>query len=67
MAIKLLLPVGVDGVLTNDANVAKLAKHLSTTAKHSHPWKYEHDQIATIIGCQISTQRWGCTVEQPEK
>ena len=42
---KIITTGGGGCVLTNDANAAKLAKHLSTTAKRSHPWKYEHDQI----------------------
>ena len=42
---KIITTGGGGCVLTNDVNAAKLAKHLSTTAKRSHPWKYEHDQI----------------------
>lgn len=30
-------------ILTNDEKLAKLAKHLTTTAKLPHPWKFEHD------------------------
>jgi len=32
-------------ILTNDAELGKLAKHLTTQAKKPHPWKFEHDQI----------------------
>jgi len=32
-------------VLTNDSELAKSAKHLSTTAKLPHPWAFIHDQI----------------------
>ena len=32
-------------IITNDNNLAKKAKHLTTTAKIPHKWKYEHDQI----------------------
>ncbi|WP_370390796.1 LegC family aminotransferase [uncultured Winogradskyella sp.] len=32
-------------ILTNDSNLAKAAKHLTTTAKVPHPWNYEHDRI----------------------
>ena len=31
--------------MTNDENVAKQAKHITTTAKISHQWEYDHDQI----------------------
>ena len=32
-------------ILTNDAELAKQAKHLSTTAKCGHAWQFVHDQI----------------------
>ncbi|PJZ70296.1 aminotransferase DegT [Leptospira perolatii] len=32
-------------ILTNDAELAKRAKHITTTAKIPHPWSYEHDEI----------------------
>lgn len=32
-------------IVTNDESVAKLAKHLTTQAKVSHPWEYVHDHI----------------------
>ncbi|MGI9318331.1 MAG: LegC family aminotransferase [bacterium] len=37
---------GGGAILTNDSEKARLAKHLSTTAKKPHPWEYVHDQIA---------------------
>lgn len=37
---------GGGAILTNDEKLAKKLKHLSTTAKISHPYKYEHDYIA---------------------
>ena len=36
---------GGGAILTNDADLARAAKHLSTTAKLAHPWLYVHDQI----------------------
>lgn len=33
-------------VLTDDDELGPLAKHITTTAKKSHPWKFEHDMIA---------------------
>ena len=35
---------GGGAVLTDDAELAKRAKHLSTTAKLAHPWRYRHDE-----------------------
>lgn len=32
-------------ILTNDENIAKMAKHISTQAKVPHPFEYVHDQI----------------------
>jgi len=32
-------------IITNDELIAKKAKHLTTTAKISHPWNYVHDEI----------------------
>lgn len=32
-------------ILTNDNEIAHKAKHLSSTAKLSHPWEFNHDQI----------------------
>ncbi|EIA94621.1 aminotransferase LegC [Campylobacter coli] len=33
-------------ILGDDENLAKLARHLSTTAKIPHPYEYDHDRIA---------------------
>lgn len=33
-------------ILTNDSDLAKRAKHITTTAKLPHRWDFEHDQIA---------------------
>ncbi len=33
-------------ILTNDDELGPLAKHITTTAKKPHPWKFEHDMIA---------------------
>ncbi len=32
-------------IITNDAELGKLAKHITTTAKIPHQWKFEHDMI----------------------
>ena len=36
---------GGGAILTNDAGLARRAKHLSTTAKLPHAWNYRHDDI----------------------
>lgn len=51
---------GGGAIITNDENLAKLAKHITTTAKLPHQWEYRHDQtgynyrlpnINAAIGC----------------
>jgi len=32
-------------IITNDDALGPLAKHITTTAKKPHPWKFEHDMI----------------------
>jgi perosamine synthetase len=36
---------GGGAILTNDANLAQHAKHLTTTAKMPHVWEFRHDEI----------------------
>lgn len=36
---------GGGAIITNDENIAKRAKHLSTQAKQPHKWDYKHDAI----------------------
>lgn len=36
---------GGGAILTNDAGLARHAKHLTTTAKIPHTWEYRHDEI----------------------
>lgn len=36
---------GGGAILTNDALLARHAKHLTTTAKLSHAWEFRHDEI----------------------
>lgn len=36
---------GGGAILTQDPELAKLAKHLTTTAKQPHAWEYRHDMI----------------------
>ncbi len=36
---------GGGAILSDDAELARHAKHLTTTAKLPHPWQYRHDEI----------------------
>lgn len=36
---------GGGAIMTNDADLARRAKHLTTTAKQPHPWAFVHDEI----------------------
>jgi len=37
---------GGGAILTNDEAIGTLAKHLTTTAKKPHPWRFDHDMVA---------------------
>jgi perosamine synthetase len=36
---------GGGAILTNDPELARRAKHLTTTAKMNHAWEYRHDEV----------------------
>jgi perosamine synthetase len=42
---KIITTGGGGAILTNDATLAKQAKHITTTAKLPHAWEFKHDQI----------------------
>lgn len=42
---KTITPGGGGTILTNDLELARHAKHLTTTAKQPHAWEYRHDEI----------------------
>jgi dTDP-4-amino-4,6-dideoxygalactose transaminase len=42
---KVITTGGGGMILTNDDEIAKTAKHLSTQAKIPHPWEFNHDSI----------------------
>lgn len=42
---KIITTGGGGAILTNDAMLARKAKHLTTTAKIPHRWDYVHDEI----------------------
>jgi aminotransferase in exopolysaccharide biosynthesis len=42
---KIITTGGGGAILTDDGELARRAKHLTTTAKLPHPWNYEHDSV----------------------
>lgn len=42
---KIITTGGGGAVLTNDAGIARKAKHITTTAKLGHKWAFNHDQL----------------------
>jgi perosamine synthetase len=42
---KIVTSGGGGAIVTNDSNLGKIAKHLTTTAKVPHPYEYVHDEI----------------------
>lgn len=42
---KIITAGGGGAIITNDENLAKKAKHITTTAKVSHKWEFNHDMI----------------------
>jgi perosamine synthetase len=43
---KIVTTGGGGALITNDAQLARRAKHLTTTAKQPHPWAFVHDEVA---------------------
>ena len=42
---KIITAGGGGCIVTNDENLAKRARHLTTTAKVPHKWEYKHDEV----------------------
>jgi len=42
---KVVTTGGGGAILTNDEELGRLAKHLTTTARVAHPWELHHDQV----------------------
>ena len=66
---KIITTGGGGAILTNDADLAKLAKHITTTAKLPHRWLFQHDMLAynyrlpninAALGCAQLEQLPGC-------
>lgn len=43
---KIVTSGGGGAIITDDPEIGRRAKHLSTTAKIPHPWAFEHDEVA---------------------
>ncbi len=43
---KVITTGGGGAILTNDPEIARKVRHLSTTAKQPHPWAFYHDEVA---------------------
>lgn len=43
---KIVTTGGGGAIITDDANLARRAKHLTTTAKRPHKWAFVHDEVA---------------------
>ncbi|RTL56019.1 MAG: LegC family aminotransferase [Rhodocyclaceae bacterium] len=43
---KIITTGGGGAILTNDPELGRRAKHLTTTAKLPHPWRFVHDEVA---------------------
>lgn len=42
---KIITTGGGGAILTDDPALAEAARHLTTTAKCPHPWRFDHDQV----------------------
>jgi len=59
---------GGGAILTNDANLASYAKHLTTTAKLKHSWEYLHDEVGYNYRMPNLNAALGCAqIEQLPK
>lgn len=43
---KIITTGGGGALITNDGQLARRAKHITTTAKQPHPWAFVHDEVA---------------------
>ncbi len=65
---KIITTGGGGAILTQDAELARRAKHLSTTAKVPHRWEYVHDEIGFNYRLPNINAALGCAqLEQIER
>ncbi|MDB5866725.1 MAG: aminotransferase DegT [Betaproteobacteria bacterium] len=62
---KVITTGGGGAILTNDPALAKLAKHITTTARTAHRWSFMHDQVGYNYRLPNLNAALGCAqVEQ---
>ena len=61
---KILTTGGGGALVTNDAELAKRARHLTTTAKVPHRWAFEHDEVAFNYRMPNLNAALGCSQMQ---
>ncbi|MGV8834191.1 MAG: LegC family aminotransferase [Devosia sp.] len=57
---KIITTGGGGAILTNDPEIARRAKKLTTTAKLPHPWAFEHDEVAFNLRLPNLNAALGC-------
>ena len=57
---KIVTTGGGGAIITNDAALAKRAKHLTTTAKQPHAWAFFHDEVAYNFRMPNLNAAMGC-------
>jgi len=65
---KIITTGGGGAILTNDTELAKMARHLITTAKVPHPWAFIHDQVGYNYRMPNINAALGCAqIEQIDR
>jgi len=57
---KIITTGGGGAILTNDEELGNLLKHVTTTAKVPHPWKYFHDRVGYNYRMPALNAALGC-------
>jgi perosamine synthetase len=57
---KIVTTGGGGAIITNDAELARRAKHITTTAKQPHPWAFFHDEVAYNFRLPNINAAMGC-------
>ncbi|MCS6761546.1 MAG: LegC family aminotransferase [Candidatus Devosia symbiotica] len=57
---KIITTGGGGAILTNDPEIARRAKKLTTTAKRPHPWSFDHDEVAFNLRLPNLNAALGC-------
>jgi perosamine synthetase len=57
---KIVTTGGGGAIITNNAELARRAKHITTTAKKPHPWAFFHDEVAYNFRLPNINAAMGC-------